>query len=448
MPAWHAVAPPAPARNALVSLALRPAPVTDQWRAEGGALAPRLAAAADGLTWIEAPDQKREALAIALLLREAAETGIRAALVTPDRTLARRVAAELDRWGLIPDDSAGRPLALTPPGVLLRLVAALPGQPLTPEALLAILKHPLVASAPGGRGPHLRLVGRIETKELRGGPPWVRWDELADFAAARRDRGPGWLAWLRTTLEPLADSRPRAARRARRPASRHRRGAGGRADGGAHGLWGKAAGAEALALLEALAAEADAGGFVGRNEYRALFQSLIAARDVPEEAVVTHPGLAIWGTLEARVQAADRVILGGLNEGVWPRLPGADPWLDRGLRRQLGLPSPEAPGRPLGPRLPAGGRRARGGPRPRHARRRGADRGLALAASAREPARRPAAARPGRPRRRPRPRRRLARARRPARRAGGAAAARRAARRPARRRRRGRRGSRSPTSTS
>ena len=78
--------------------------------------APSLAAAAEGLTWIEAPDQKREALAIALLLREAAETGTRAALVTPDRTLARRVAAELDRWGLIPDDSAGRPLALTPPG--------------------------------------------------------------------------------------------------------------------------------------------------------------------------------------------------------------------------------------------------------------------------------------------------------------------------------------------
>ena len=146
VPAWHPAAPPNPARNALVSLALRPAPVTDQWRAEGGALRPSLAAAAEGLTWIEAPDEKREALAIALLMREAAEHGTRAALVTPDRTLARRVAAELDRWGLIPDDSAGRPLALTPPGILLRLVAALPGAALTPEALLALLKHPLVAS--------------------------------------------------------------------------------------------------------------------------------------------------------------------------------------------------------------------------------------------------------------------------------------------------------------
>ena len=84
----------------------------------------------------------------------------------------------------------------------------------------------------------------------------------------------------------------------------------------------------------------------------------MAARDVPEEAVVTHPGIAIWGTLEARVQSADLVILGGLNEGIWPRLPGADPWLGRGIRRALGLPSPERADRPLGARLPAGDGRA------------------------------------------------------------------------------------------
>ncbi|HVH01611.1 MAG TPA: double-strand break repair protein AddB [Amaricoccus sp.] len=339
--AWHPAPAPAAARSALVSLALRPAPITDQWRAEGGALAPRLAAAADGLTWIEAPDEKREALAIALLLREAAETGTRAALVTPDRTLARRVTAELDRWGVIPDDSAGRPLALTPPGVLLRLVARIGGTPLTPEALLALLKHPLVAGAPGARGPHLRLVSRFEREKLRGGPPWVRWDELGAFAAAEGDPAPAWLAWLRAALEPLAPAGrgPLAEHVARHRATAEALAGG--PGGGAHTLWLKAAGEAALALVEALAAEADAGGLVSPQEYRALLQSLIAARDVPGEAVVTHPGVAIWGTLEARVQAADRVILGGLNEGVWPRLPGADPWLDRGLRRSLGLPSPE-----------------------------------------------------------------------------------------------------------
>ena len=56
---------------------------------------------------------------------------------------------------------------------------------------------------------------------------------------------------------------------------------------------------------------------------------------------MTHAGIAIWGTLEARVQSADLVILGGLNKGIWPRLPGADPWLGRGIRRAIGLTSPE-----------------------------------------------------------------------------------------------------------
>ena len=62
---------------------------------------------------------------------------------------------------------------------------------------------------------------------------------------------------------------------------------------------------------------------------------------MPEEAVVTDAGIAIWGTLEARVQSADLVILAGLNEGVWPRGPKADPWLSRGMRRAVRLPSPE-----------------------------------------------------------------------------------------------------------
>ena len=82
---------------------------------------------------------------------------------------------------------------------------------------------------------------------------------------------------------------------------------------------------QARALLDALAAEADAFGPIPALDYRALVDALMAARDVPEDAVVTHPGIAIWGTLEARVQSADLVVLGGLNEGVWPRLPGPDP---------------------------------------------------------------------------------------------------------------------------
>ncbi len=83
---------------------------------------------------------------IALRLRQALEQpGKRAALVTPDRVLARRVAGELRRWNIEIDDSAGRPLADTPPAVFLRLAAAVIAEQAAPAALLALLKHPLAA---------------------------------------------------------------------------------------------------------------------------------------------------------------------------------------------------------------------------------------------------------------------------------------------------------------
>ena len=365
VPSWHAPAvAPAPARNALVSLALRPAPVTDQWRAEGAGLAGQLGAAMARVTWLAAPDLRSEARAVALALREAAAAGRRAALVTPDRTLARRVTAELSRWGIIPDDSAGRPLGLTPPGVLLRRLAGLAGRPLPAVGLLDLLKHPLVAGAPGVRGPHARLAARLELERLRGQAPVVDWEDLAAWAAvpARGTEDPeeaaagvaaavAWVAWLRQALEPLADParRPLPAHVARHRAAAEALAAGpGRggvmeeAGGTGHGLWARDAGMRALALMDEMAAEADIIGPVGPVDHLALFESLLAGRDVPEEAVVADSGIAIWGALEARVQTADLVVLGGLNEGLWPRLPPADPWLSRPLRRELGLPSPEA----------------------------------------------------------------------------------------------------------
>ena len=69
----------------------------------------------DGISRLTPADQQEEAAAIALVLRDALETpGARAALVTPDRELAGRVAAELLRHGVVADDSAGEPLADTP----------------------------------------------------------------------------------------------------------------------------------------------------------------------------------------------------------------------------------------------------------------------------------------------------------------------------------------------
>ncbi|MBP7242898.1 double-strand break repair protein AddB [Amaricoccus sp.] len=340
---WDASPPPTPARNRLVALAMRPAPVTGQWRAEGAALVGELADALGGVTWIEAADPRAEARTLAFLLREAAERGERAALVTPDRALARRVGAELGRWGIRPDDSAGRPLALTPPGILLRQLAALAGAPLTPAALLAILAHPLTASGGGDRAGHRRLAARLELRKLRGGPPEIDWSDLAAWAAETGPEAAAWIAWIEAGLAPVTQDgggRTLAERTARLRAAAEAVAAG-PAGGGAHALWDKAAGIEARAILDGLEAAATSFGPIAAEDFRALLATLSNGRDVPEEAVVTHPGVAIWGTLEARVQSADLTLLAGLNEGVWPRLPAADAWLSRPMRRALGLPSPE-----------------------------------------------------------------------------------------------------------
>lgn len=336
---WRAEPPPAPARNRLVSLALRPAPVTGQWRSEGAALVPSLAEAMAGVTWLEAESPRAEARALALTLREALAKGLRAALITPDRALARRVTAELDRWGVRPDDSAGRPLSLTPPGILLRRLAALPTGPLTPEALASLLKHPLAAAGAPDRARHRDLALRLELERLRGGPPEIDWAALAPWAEAAE--AADWLAWLRAALEPMAaaDACDLAER-----ARRHRAAAEALASGpggSPRALWDKEAGRQCLALVEDLAAQAGGYGPIAPQDYRALISSLMAQGDVPEEAVVAHAGIAIWGALEARVQSADLVAVAGLNEGVWPRHAPADPWLSRPMRKALGLPPPE-----------------------------------------------------------------------------------------------------------
>ncbi|PKP84429.1 MAG: double-strand break repair protein AddB [Alphaproteobacteria bacterium HGW-Alphaproteobacteria-2] len=331
--------PPAPERNRLVSLALRPAPVTDRWLAEGPGLVPELAEATAGLTLIEAPGPRAEALAIALRLRQAAEEERTAALVTPDRVLARRVTAALARWGIRPDDSAGAPLHLSPPGRLLRLVARALGTRPGPAELVALATHPLVAVG-AGRGAHLRNLRALELAHLRGGPPFIGAPELLRWTVG----GPAadWGVWLAGIVARLAAAReaPLAAL-----ATEHRALAEALAAGpggaGSGALWEAEAGEAALLAMEELAVAAPALALpVAPPDYARLLDSHLAAREV-REPVASHPRILIWGTLEARVQAADMTILAGLNEGTWPETPAPDPWLSRAMRAAAGLTLPE-----------------------------------------------------------------------------------------------------------
>jgi ATP-dependent helicase/nuclease subunit B len=337
---WTGAQAPQPDRNRLISLSLRPAPITDQWLAEGPKL-PDLLPATKGLTLLEAPSERTEALAIALVLREAAETGTKAALVSPDRNLTRRVSAALDRWGIRPDDSAGRPLALSAPGRLMRQVAALFGQKLTGDALLALLKHPLAFSGPG-RGPHLILTREFELHLRRHGPAFPTADSLQDWAATQTlDRAADWARIVAATLcghervGRLALEDFVAMHLALTEAL-----ARGFAETGAGEVWDKAAGEEAAKAWAELQTEADAGGEMSPADYAGVFLGVLQRHEVRETESV-HPGIMIWGTLEARVQGADLVILGGLNDGIWPAQPSPDPWLNRAMRKEAGLLLPE-----------------------------------------------------------------------------------------------------------
>jgi len=112
VPVWAETEIANPKTNALVSLSLRPAPVTAQWLSDGPELLPYLAEACQNLTLLEATSPRLEATAIAIKLRQSLHEGKKSALITPDRLLARRVSTLLARWNILPDDSAGKPAQL------------------------------------------------------------------------------------------------------------------------------------------------------------------------------------------------------------------------------------------------------------------------------------------------------------------------------------------------
>ena len=335
---WTTEAAPDPARNRLISLSLRPAPVTDQWMSEGRALH-GLEAACAGMTLIEAPGPRAEALSIALCLREAAEQGRRACLISPDRILTRQVTAALGRWAILPDDSAGRPLGLSPPGRLLRHVAALFGRRLTAEQLLILLKHPLTHSG-GARGAHLLHTRELELHLRRHGPVFPRPEDLQTWAAKHETARP-WADWLGALLEGCDTVGPRQLEE---HIAEHRRIAETLAQGpegeGAGTLWDQEAGTAARETLDELAREATFAGTLSPADYANLFASVLSRRDV-REAVEAHPLISIHGPREARELGADLVILGGLNDGTWPALPTPDPWLNRQMRLDSSLLLPE-----------------------------------------------------------------------------------------------------------
>jgi ATP-dependent helicase/nuclease subunit B len=354
--------PAAHGRERYVSEALRPAAATDHWQQLGKSQA-LIEAALAGLSVIEAANAEEEALSIAVALREAAETqGKTAALVTPDRALARRVTAALERWQVPVDDSSGNALADTSAGVFARLAAEVALGGLAPASLLALLKHPLIRLG-AHTGAHIRAVAALEKAVLRGPRPRpgsvglaqalggfcaelmkLRRKEASDLhpsdprthlSEAALDLAAGLVSRLTEALAPLEGLRPATFAAI---AARHRDviAALGTDDQGACPALAAPDGETLDAVFEEIAQhQSDAGFVVEPGEYAELFRAAISDR------VVRRPGapglrLRIYGLLEARLQSVDRVVLGGLIEGVWPPETRSDPWLSRPMRHALG----------------------------------------------------------------------------------------------------------------
>lgn len=324
-------------RKRVLSLALRPPPITDQWIKEGPHL-PHLPDALSKVTLIEAASPQEEAQAIALGMRAAVEAGNSVALVSPDRRLTRRVSAALDRWGIEADDSAGRPLALSAPGRLLIQVSTLTW-PSTPfSELLALLKHPLVATG-ADRGAHLLMVRELEIWARRRGVAFASAQTLTQWAKDAPERHT-WVGWVlgclpvsfgETELD-LGETLAATIAAAEALAAGH--------DGtGTGGLWDEAAGDLAREQLAALIQAAPAAGLIAKRDFRAILAAALSAE--VRSAILPHDDVVIRGTLEARLIEADVVILAGLNEKTWPPADDHDPWLNRSLRKRAGLLTPD-----------------------------------------------------------------------------------------------------------
>ena len=327
-----------PARTKAIASAMAPPELTHGWTT-----LPAAERRLDRVRALEVATPAEEAQAIALALREALETpGRTAALVTPDRALARRVAAHCVRWGLAVDDTAGQPLSVLPPGTLLLAIADAAAQGFAPLPLLALLKHPLVM--PDVRPQWLEGVRALD-RALRGPRPATGLAGIDRHLAEQEGRdGPvrlaaaRWWPEARERLAPLEAAFGAGAQPIADLLAAMREAA--QALGG-DVLWSRAEGRSAADLLDSLEQEAQLGPPLA--EPAALAPML---RTLMDEVAVRppqggHPRLAILGLIEARLQTADLMILGGLNEGVWPGLPAPDPWLAPRIRAELRLPGLE-----------------------------------------------------------------------------------------------------------
>ena len=322
------------ARRKMACEIMRPAETTLNWitLSKQSNIIQTLKTASNDLTYIECDHEREEAQTMALLMREILEEPEKtAALITPNRTLARRVKIACQRWEIQIDDSAGQALNQTSLGTFLHLTANACIQELSPTSLLALLKHRLChiiknkkeiyafektilrgrKPAPGFKG----LYERLEVKENKENlqaildtlePIFSPFIKLTNHHHHFRD----FLKAHMAMIEALSNSQK---------------------------LWDNEEGEAASRFLAELWEQTDLPENITARHYADMLEQFFKNITV-RPAYGTHPRLMILGQLEARLVDTDLVILGGLNEGTWPPDSGHDPWMSRQMRMEFGLP--------------------------------------------------------------------------------------------------------------
>lgn len=340
------------ARGWLTSEIMRPTASAGTWRQALISGRGQIARGMEKVTLVEARDHHQEAQVIAMVMRQVLEAPEKtAALVTPDRDLARRVISALRRWGVEIDDSAGEPLIRRPLGSLL---AALIDYRLAGFAIhefAKLLHHPLAAF---GQEPAIarKAAGIIDLALLRDGrdrlEPHVILDALAKARSEAATNIHAHMALKRLSEDDWALARDHAVQVSAALSSLEQQGAtlgehAGRFTSCLTAIAGENADLPATQALDQLVQSmAGAERFLPQcGVERALLFLAGWLRRLPVRLPVHHPRLAILGLLEARLINPDVVIMGGLTEGSWPAQPDPGPWINRPMRDTLGLMPPE-----------------------------------------------------------------------------------------------------------
>ena len=351
----------------VVAEALRPAETTDAWSAlnKDEQMQPQvLRKVAQNIDLIEATNEREEALAVALVLRDAiSDEKNMAALVTADRNLARRVVGELARFGIDADDSGGRHLRDIETATLMRLMVENLFNPGDPVALLALVKHPhLRLGAPrierrlaaetlellvfrGGTGrasildlPEFFDRRLSESADLPWAPAWTNLvtqemieaarDLCVSLSEAVKPLAPFALADRRTEIGEISRATVEVLENLARDEN-----------GSVAGFYSGEHGEKLANFLRGLVSSEAALDFEA-SEWPAILEALMSG-----ETVKPHPGghprVFIWGALEARLQTMDTVVIGGLNEGSWPAKTRNDPFMSRPMKNMIALDPPE-----------------------------------------------------------------------------------------------------------